>query len=144
MNKTEADIKAASAKREINKKNRKAAVKLQKQVDKTFKNSLKTKKVPERVETKQQKRMGVLMLRDSKYPMEFAMHNHNVYLNPLKKMIKGGRYMKDEYQDVMNGIIRDFMMKQQAAAKQAEQAKAAPVQAQVESNIVDVKPQEVV
>lgn len=139
MKRTEADLAAIEAKKSVNKIVRKEGLKLRKQAKKSFKTNLKsntTKKLTSKTALKRanpQRHIGFMTMRASKYPMEFTMKTHNVYLNPLKKMVKGSHYKCLEYQDVLTGIIKDFMMKQEAAIKAQQDTAQAPAPA-VEAN----------
>lgn len=61
---------------------------------------------------------GLMLLRESEYPMAFTINGATVYLNPMKKMIKGEQYKNLAYQDELNRMLTKFMEHQKAILKQ--------------------------
>lgn len=126
---TEEDFKAMEQRKTLNLKKRKMVIKLHRKVAKTVEKEeyvrrprwYSRKTAQKAIGT--QRRLGVLTARASGYPKEFTLQSHNVFLNPMKKLLRGEAYANPEYQAVLIGIVRDFFMKQSMEAK-AQEAKA--------------------
>lgn len=122
--KTQEDINISSQKKEINKKKRKEVLKLHKLIEKAEREVTPAKKqgISRKTAIKKinsQRRIGVLTMRESKYPKEFTLYSHNIFLNPLKKLIRGEEYKNIEHQKILIGIIQDFMRQQEMQEKAA-------------------------
>lgn len=65
---------------------------------------------------------GIKMNRESEYPVEISTRaGASVFLNPLKRMIKGKPYKNQEFQNETNRMIKEAVQRNAAIAKQREE-----------------------